>query len=283
MRANPDRRVLIEGHGFDEPREITPTAALAIGERRAQSVMNYLIGAGISASRLTTSGYGTEFPACNENNERCWAQNRRVDFLVSSAVPSDASQRAAAPPADPPRQSDVSGLAVSGQGILSSSSSGQPTIRVALGAVPVGKRGAVRQITIVNTGPAAIDLDAPQPPPKSVNIVRDECAGTHLEPMMSCRASFQLSPRTIGAVSVERTYASGGAGEPKTSVRVVMTGQGLAPEPPAAPPVQQGPVSPPPKPAPPVQQGPVSPPPKPAPPVQQRPAAPRSPILPPSF
>jgi hypothetical protein len=201
--------------------------------------MNYLIGTGISASRFTTISYGTGFPTCTENSESCLAQNRRVDFLVSSAASSDSSGRSAAPPADAPRQSDVLGLAVSGQGVSSLSSSGPPMISLALGTVPVGRRGAVRQITIVNAGPAAIDLEATQQPPESVTIVRDECAGARLEPKMSCRASFQLSPRTVGRISFEQKYASRGAEDPRNSVRVVMRGEGLAPQRP--PPVQPGP------------------------------------------
>lgn len=50
---------------------------LALGERRANSVREYLIGQGVTPSRLTTISYGKERPSCSQAAETCWAQNRR--------------------------------------------------------------------------------------------------------------------------------------------------------------------------------------------------------------
>ncbi len=248
MRSNPDRRGFIAGHAAEEA-GAAPTAALGIGERRAKSVMDYLVGKGIAPSRFTMTSYGAAFPACTENSESCRAQNRRVDILVSSAMPPESDVRSATLPVEPPRPTEVPRLVVSGQGTASSSSTGQPTISLALGAVAVGKRGSVRQITIVNEGQAAVDLEATQRAPESVTVVRDECGGAHLEPKMSCRAAFQLSPQTVGPINFEQTYAPRGSDDPRHSVRVAMRGQALAPERPLStpPPVEQAPaVQPPP-------------------------------------
>ncbi len=55
---------------------------LALGERRALSVKNFLVDLGISGSRLTTISYGEEKPLDPEHNEIAWAKNRRVHFTI---------------------------------------------------------------------------------------------------------------------------------------------------------------------------------------------------------
>ncbi len=55
---------------------------MALGERRAISVKNFLIDLGISASRLTTISYGEEKPLDPRHNEEAWAKNRRVHFTI---------------------------------------------------------------------------------------------------------------------------------------------------------------------------------------------------------
>src|SRR6202020_1688649 len=50
---------------------------LALGERRANAVKEYLVSQGVSAGRLETISYGKERPICTDSNEACWAQNRR--------------------------------------------------------------------------------------------------------------------------------------------------------------------------------------------------------------
>src|SRR5579864_4595929 len=56
---------------------------LALGDNRAGSVKNALVGAGISADRIKTVSYGKEKPFCTESNEACWQQNRRGHFVYS--------------------------------------------------------------------------------------------------------------------------------------------------------------------------------------------------------
>jgi len=54
---------------------------LALGQRRADSVKDYLVSQGVSASRIDTVSFGEERPACNGSGEACWAQNRRADIV----------------------------------------------------------------------------------------------------------------------------------------------------------------------------------------------------------
>ena len=56
---------------------------LHLGEKRAQSVKNYLISLGISSDRVSTISYGKERPAVIGSNDGAWSQNRRSVTLVN--------------------------------------------------------------------------------------------------------------------------------------------------------------------------------------------------------
>jgi peptidoglycan-associated lipoprotein len=73
--------VLIEGHCDERG---TNEYNLALGERRAKATMNYLVGQGVQANRITIISYGKERPICTEHSEACWAKNRRAHFLVKA-------------------------------------------------------------------------------------------------------------------------------------------------------------------------------------------------------
>lgn len=70
-------RVQVEGHcderGSDEYN-------LALGEKRALAVKNYLVSLGVPSGRLSIISYGEEIPLVMANNEKAWAQNRRAEF-----------------------------------------------------------------------------------------------------------------------------------------------------------------------------------------------------------
>tara|TARA_R110001592_G_scaffold20926_20_gene84807 strand:- start:30868 stop:31377 length:510 start_codon:yes stop_codon:yes gene_type:complete len=66
--------VVVEGHADERG---TREYNLALGERRANSVKNYLVALGVSASRVTTVSYGKERPAVPGANDSAWSQNRR--------------------------------------------------------------------------------------------------------------------------------------------------------------------------------------------------------------
>ena len=79
LKANARDLLLIEGHCDERG---TNEYNLALGDRRANAAMQYLIAQGINAGRITTVSYGKERPQCTERNEACWAKNRRAHFLV---------------------------------------------------------------------------------------------------------------------------------------------------------------------------------------------------------
>ena len=71
--------VLIEGHSDERG---TREYNLALGARRANVVMNYLISKGVSSGRLTMKSFGKERPVAICDNESCWSQNRRAVTVV---------------------------------------------------------------------------------------------------------------------------------------------------------------------------------------------------------
>ena len=80
MRENGDASVLINGHCDERG---TDVYNIALGERRAESVKNFLVDLGISAGRLNTISYGEERPIALGQNEASWAKNRRAQFVVN--------------------------------------------------------------------------------------------------------------------------------------------------------------------------------------------------------
>ena len=80
LRANSDLTFTVEGHCDERG---TREYNLALGEKRAQSVKNYLIGLGISPDRVSTISYGKERPAVVGSNDGAWAQNRRSVTIVN--------------------------------------------------------------------------------------------------------------------------------------------------------------------------------------------------------
>ena len=76
----PQVTVTVEGHADERG---TRDYNLALGERRATAVRDYLIALGTNANRLSTISYGKERPAVLGSNEEAWAQNRRGVFVVN--------------------------------------------------------------------------------------------------------------------------------------------------------------------------------------------------------
>jgi peptidoglycan-associated lipoprotein len=79
LQRNPGVQLLIEGHADERG---TREYNLALGERRANSVREFLIAAGVDSARLNNLSYGEERPAVLGSNEQSWAQNRRAVFVV---------------------------------------------------------------------------------------------------------------------------------------------------------------------------------------------------------
>ena len=74
MRKNKNISVAIEGHADERG---TREYNLALGERRANAVKDYLMTYGISGSRLSVISYGKERPVNSGSNPLAWSQNRR--------------------------------------------------------------------------------------------------------------------------------------------------------------------------------------------------------------
>jgi len=81
MKQYPTWVVSIEGHCDERG---TAEYNLALGERRALSVRQYLVSLGVAAERLRTVSYGKEFPFDPGHGEQAWSHNRRANFVVTA-------------------------------------------------------------------------------------------------------------------------------------------------------------------------------------------------------
>ncbi len=79
--ATNGSNVTIEGHCDERG---TREYNLALGEKRAQAVKNFLVSQGIAANRLNTISYGKEFPEFLGANEAAWGKNRRAVTVVNN-------------------------------------------------------------------------------------------------------------------------------------------------------------------------------------------------------
>jgi len=79
LKQNSGTPVVVEGH-CDERGTIEYN--LALGERRASAVKDYLRSLGVDSSQLSTVSYGEELPLDPGHSEAAWAKNRRAHFSV---------------------------------------------------------------------------------------------------------------------------------------------------------------------------------------------------------
>jgi peptidoglycan-associated lipoprotein len=83
LRGHPRLEVQVEGHCDERgPDEYN----LALGNRRAASVLRYLVEHGVGAARITIISYGEERPAVPGATEEAWAKNRRAEFRVTRSA-----------------------------------------------------------------------------------------------------------------------------------------------------------------------------------------------------
>ncbi len=75
--ANQSQHVVIKGHCDERG---TRQYNLALGERRANAVRDYLISEGVSSSQIDTISYGEEKPVDSASNETAYAKNRRAEL-----------------------------------------------------------------------------------------------------------------------------------------------------------------------------------------------------------
>lgn len=79
LMDNVNVKIQIEGHCDERG---TVEYNLALGERRANAVKNFLVNYGVAADRISTISYGKERPLDPASNEEAWAKNRRAAFVV---------------------------------------------------------------------------------------------------------------------------------------------------------------------------------------------------------
>ena len=79
LKEHPGSVVVVEGHTDDLG---TEGENMAIGEKRAASIMRYMVSRGLEPARISIVSYGSEHPVCAEKTEACRAKNRRADLLV---------------------------------------------------------------------------------------------------------------------------------------------------------------------------------------------------------
>jgi peptidoglycan-associated lipoprotein len=73
--------VTIEGHADARG---TNEYNLALGQRRAAAIRDYLVGVGVTADRMVVVSKGEEEPLCREDTEACHARNRRGHFIATA-------------------------------------------------------------------------------------------------------------------------------------------------------------------------------------------------------
>ena len=81
LKASPSFRLVIEGHCDERG---TREYNLALGDRRASAVRDYLVAKGINSSRLSTISYGKERPSVGGSNDTSYALNRRSVSRIDS-------------------------------------------------------------------------------------------------------------------------------------------------------------------------------------------------------
>jgi len=74
-------KFVVEGHADSRG---TNEYNLALAERRAAAVRDYLVSLGLTADRVTVVSLGEEQPACSEETEACWQRNRRGSFRFTA-------------------------------------------------------------------------------------------------------------------------------------------------------------------------------------------------------
>jgi peptidoglycan-associated lipoprotein len=81
MKRWTSTKVMVEGHADSRG---SNEYNLALGERRAAAVRDYMVSLGIPADRITIVSKGEEQPFCSEETEACWQQNRRGHFIITA-------------------------------------------------------------------------------------------------------------------------------------------------------------------------------------------------------
>jgi peptidoglycan-associated lipoprotein len=79
LKDRPNTKALIEGHCDERG---STEYNLALGQKRAEAAMQFILALGINPSRVSTISFGKEKPADQGHNEAAWAKNRRAHFVL---------------------------------------------------------------------------------------------------------------------------------------------------------------------------------------------------------
>ena len=80
LNVNPTLVIVVEGHADERG---TREYNLALGDRRATAVRDYLLAKGLNSARVRTVSYGKERPAVEGSNEAAWEKNRRAATVLN--------------------------------------------------------------------------------------------------------------------------------------------------------------------------------------------------------
>jgi peptidoglycan-associated lipoprotein len=80
LKSYPSARVTVEGYCDERG---STEYNLALGDRRANAVKQYLVSLGVPTNQVVTSSWGKEKSFCTQENEACWQQNRRGHFTLN--------------------------------------------------------------------------------------------------------------------------------------------------------------------------------------------------------
>ncbi len=83
LRASPQVRLRIEGHADERG---STEYNLALGNRRAEAVRQFLVGFGLAQDRFEIVSFGEGRPRQQGSNEAAWAQNRRGEFIITAGA-----------------------------------------------------------------------------------------------------------------------------------------------------------------------------------------------------
>ena len=106
LKASPQiKRVAVEGHTDDRGKR---DYNIELSDRRAKSVVRFLVDKGIDAGRLEAHGYGPMRPVADNKTEPGRAKNRRVDFVILDPASDPSVKVESAANVEPPKSPDQS-------------------------------------------------------------------------------------------------------------------------------------------------------------------------------
>ena len=80
MAQYSDIKLEVQGHADERG---TTDYNMALGQKRADSVVQYMLARGVSSSRVRSVSYGEERPLDGRSTETAWAMNRRAEFVIT--------------------------------------------------------------------------------------------------------------------------------------------------------------------------------------------------------